>query len=42
MNRGLLSEVLKASFPNVVPVSRTIIDSQISNPEWVAGKKNKK
>ena len=37
MNNGLLSEVLKASFPNVVSVPRTIVESQLLDPQWVAG-----
>ena len=37
MNRGLLSEGLKASFPNIVSVPRTIVESQIPDPKWVAG-----
>ncbi len=37
MNNGLLSEVLKASFPNVVSVPRTIVKSQLLDPQWVVG-----
>ena len=37
MNRGLLSDNLKSSFTNIVPVSRPIVNSQIPHPQWVAG-----
>jgi len=37
LNLGL-SEVLKAAFPNTIPFSRPIIETQIiPDPEWVAG-----
>ena len=38
MNRGLLSDKLKASFTDVVPSRvRSIVESQIPHPQWVAG-----
>lgn len=39
MNRGLLSDELKVSFTNIVPVPRIIptVESQIPHPQWVAG-----
>ncbi len=37
MNRGLLSDNLKSSFTNIVPVPRPIVKSRIPHPQWVAG-----
>lgn len=37
MNKGLLSDSLKVSFTDIVPVSRSIVESKIPHPQWVAG-----
>lgn len=37
MNKGLLSDKLKTSFPNIVPTHRLKVESQIPHPQWVAG-----
>jgi hypothetical protein len=38
INLGLLSDELKAAFPNVIPVLRpSVLDCKIKNPNWLAG-----
>jgi hypothetical protein len=38
MNSNGLSDVLKAEFPDVIPVPRPlVVDKDIKDPNWVAG-----
>ena len=38
INLGLLSDKLKAAFPNITPVDRpSVLDCKIKNPNWLAG-----